>query len=148
MLKEIFTRIQHKYDTEENWENSSLVPLAGELITYEGENPKFKIGNGEAAVNDLPFVSDEVATKALNEYIESNNEVVADVKAAVLAVDEKAQSVLDMANNGEFKGETGANGYGVIGMDVINGELYITTEGVDDVNFVINNNGDLIYNFS
>ena len=60
--KEFNTRITHKHDTEAHWvlaENFS--PLQGEIIIYdEDENnlsKRFKIGDGETNVNDLPFIS-------------------------------------------------------------------------------------------
>ena len=55
--KRIKTRIQHKYDTAENWAKAiNFVPLKGELIIYDfGEERKVKIGDGETLVNDLDF---------------------------------------------------------------------------------------------
>ena len=69
-------RIQFKRDTTENWNNArGFIPLAGEVIVYTdyetktwtveeyGEEvmktaliPNIKIGDGNAYVQDLPFV--------------------------------------------------------------------------------------------
>ena len=69
-------RIQFKRDTTENWNNArGFIPLAGEVIVYTdyetktwtveeyGEKvmktaliPNIKIGDGNAYVQDLPFV--------------------------------------------------------------------------------------------
>lgn len=57
--KRFNARVVHKHDTEENWLKSSLVPLQGEIICFDiDENysyERFKIGDGAANVNDLPF---------------------------------------------------------------------------------------------
>lgn len=58
--KKFLTRIQHKYDTEANWEKATnFTPKKGELIIYDiDENynySRFKIGDGATSVVDLPF---------------------------------------------------------------------------------------------
>lgn len=54
------TRIKHKHDIEANWIVSKLMPLDGEIIIYDPDEdhgiPRFKVGDGERALNDLPFV--------------------------------------------------------------------------------------------
>lgn len=54
------TRIKHKHDIEANWLISKLMPLDGEIIIYDPDEdhdiPRFKVGDGETALNDLPFV--------------------------------------------------------------------------------------------
>lgn len=71
--KKINTRIQQKHDTAANWEtagNNGFIPLAGEIIVYDGDDesaPKFKVGDGVLQadgrtvsgtnINDLPFVT-------------------------------------------------------------------------------------------
>lgn len=61
-------RIQIKHDLEENWQKAvNFIPLAGELIIYDGiiedgkyiKMPKFKLGDGITKVNDLPFFMQE-----------------------------------------------------------------------------------------
>ena len=47
MQNTLNTRILLKHDTPENWEALiTFTPLAGELIVYDGEHPRFKIGDG------------------------------------------------------------------------------------------------------
>lgn len=73
-------RIKSKHDTTENWNNAKgFVPMAGEIIIYDdyqtktwteteyGETvtktkniPGIKIGTGNAYVQDLAFVSDDI----------------------------------------------------------------------------------------
>lgn len=66
--KKIKTRIQCKHDTHVNWKKAgSFVPYDGELIVYHNSadtesstnyiegNTKFKIGDGQKTVGNLPF---------------------------------------------------------------------------------------------
>ena len=69
-------RIQNKHDTEANWNAAvNFKPLAGELIIYDKDNthstPRFKVGDGNTLVDNLPFVSDNLNTleAKLNENI-------------------------------------------------------------------------------
>ena len=60
MAKSLKTRIQHKHDTEANWQQAvTFVPLAGEIIIYDADDanstPRVKIGDGSTLVNDLGF---------------------------------------------------------------------------------------------
>lgn len=51
------TRIQLKYDTLDNWYNSALIPLRGEICIaelYDG-SIGIKVGNGESDFNDLSW---------------------------------------------------------------------------------------------
>lgn len=59
-LKEFYSRIVHKHDTEANWNKATaFVPLQGEIIIYDKDEnynyERIKIGNGETAVPNLPF---------------------------------------------------------------------------------------------
>lgn len=62
MAKNIKTRIQNKHDIEANWLQSTLVPLAGELIIYDKDEThdyvRFKIGDGETLAARLPFATE------------------------------------------------------------------------------------------
>lgn len=85
-MKEYKTRIKSKHDTTANWNNASgFIPLAGEIIvyddyktkTYEDDGeiktkmiPGIKIGSGNAYVQDLAFVDDDLRDK-LMEHIEN-----------------------------------------------------------------------------
>lgn len=58
--------MQQRHDTEAKWENSNYIPLKGEIIVYDvdGTNlyERFKIGDGENKVTDLPFLTSSYAT--------------------------------------------------------------------------------------
>lgn len=66
---EIRTRIIQKHDIAQNWENSELIPLQGEIIIYDiDENynyERIKIGDGVTLAKDLPFV--KAASEAIIE---------------------------------------------------------------------------------
>lgn len=58
--KNFNTRIIHKHDTEANWlKAENFIPKKGELIVYDKDvnysYSRFKIGDGETFVNNLPF---------------------------------------------------------------------------------------------
>lgn len=79
-------RIRLKHDTTVNWNNArGFVPMAGEVIIYDDyqvktwqeqeygeivtktENiPGIKIGDGQAYVQDLPFVDKDLREKLMN----------------------------------------------------------------------------------
>lgn len=80
MSATVNTRIKIKHDTTENWNNAiGFIPLPGELIVYDdyetktyqveeyGETvtktvniPNVKIGTGNAYVQDLAFIGDDI----------------------------------------------------------------------------------------
>lgn len=58
--KHLKTRIVNKHDVEANWAKAvNFIPLEGELIVYDADDthtePRFKLGDGETKVADLPF---------------------------------------------------------------------------------------------
>ena len=62
MDKKFNARVQHKIDTQENWEKATnFIPLKGELIIYDidanNTSRRIKIGDGITPVNNLEFVS-------------------------------------------------------------------------------------------
>ena len=79
-------RIQSKHDTTANWDKAvGFIPLPGEIIIYDdwqtktytveeyGETvtktvniPNIKIGTGNAYVQDLGFVSDDLRDQLMN----------------------------------------------------------------------------------
>ena len=64
MDKKFNARVQHKIDTQENWEKATnFIPLKGELIIYDidanNTSRRIKIGDGITPVNDLEFVSEQ-----------------------------------------------------------------------------------------
>ena len=81
MLNTLNTRILLKHDTPENWEAlTTFTPLAGELIIYDGEHPRFKIGDGQTLLQNLKF-TDELKADIVNPSFEGevriNDEKVA-----------------------------------------------------------------------
>lgn len=76
-MNTLTTRIQLKRDTTENWNNTrGFVPLAGEVIIYTDYKsievngvtkyiPGIKIGTGNAYVQDLAFVDDDLRDKLI-----------------------------------------------------------------------------------
>lgn len=82
MEKNIKTRIQHKHDTEANWNKATgFIPKIGELIVYDADGtysyPRFKVGDGITSVVNLAFANEQVlSTQAIygtNPY-ENENE--------------------------------------------------------------------------
>ena len=74
-MPNITTRIRQKHDTASNWASAvNFTPMAGELIVYDIDDtttyPRFKVGNGQDNINDLPF-SDEhyVLDEELGGYV-------------------------------------------------------------------------------
>ena len=88
-MKEFKSRIKLKHDTTANWNNCiGFIPFEGEIIIYDdyktvtyedhGETrikkiPGIKIGSGNAYVQDLGFVDDELRDR-LMEHI--NNQQI------------------------------------------------------------------------
>ena len=82
MSATINTRIQFKRDTTQHWNDAhGFIPFEGEIIVYndyktiikeiDGESvqvqiPGMKIGDGQAYVQDLPFVDAELRDKIMN----------------------------------------------------------------------------------
>lgn len=57
------TRIAQKHDIETNWDKAvNFVPYEGEVIVYDADSthtrPRIKVGDGNAVVSALPFVSE------------------------------------------------------------------------------------------
>lgn len=71
--KKINSRIQQKHDVAANWAKATnFIPKKGEIIIYDAEYNtsgvetapvRFKIGNGSATVNALPFVKTDNGVK-------------------------------------------------------------------------------------
>lgn len=58
--KEFIARLQQKHDTEVNWKKAvNFIPKMAEIIVYDPDETntksRFKIGDGETNVNELPF---------------------------------------------------------------------------------------------
>ena len=72
------SRIQNKHDTEAHWNAAvNFKPLAGELIIYDEDNthstPRFKVGDGNTLVNNLPFYPSGDVTAAGNNTFTGSN---------------------------------------------------------------------------
>ena len=66
--KEILTRIQHKYDTQTNWEKATgFTPKKGELIIYS-DIKKFKVGDGNSKLSALQFYDIDLSSYATKAY--------------------------------------------------------------------------------
>lgn len=85
--KTVNTRIQNKYDTQENFSQATFTPLKGEILFYDVdgslENRKMKVGDGETAIGNLPFFDKRISgtvTKEIGGI--SKNKVYTDAKVA------------------------------------------------------------------
>ena len=68
--KEILTRIQHKYDTQTNWEKATgFTPKKGELIIYS-DIKKFKVGDGNSKLSALQFYDIDLSSYATKAYVD------------------------------------------------------------------------------
>jgi hypothetical protein len=70
--KIVNARITLKHDTEENWTKAvGFIPRASEPIVYDEDDThpykRFKIGDGERNVNDLPFINDIITNDEIDE---------------------------------------------------------------------------------
>ena len=75
MQNTLNTRILLKHDTPENWAAlTTFVPLTGELIVYDGEYPRFKIGDGQTLLQNLKF-TDEPKANVENPVFSGSMEV-------------------------------------------------------------------------
>ena len=66
--KNMNTRIQHKHDTEANWNKAvNFIPKIGEIIVYDIDKnynyPRIKIGDGIKTITNLKFIDADLATK-------------------------------------------------------------------------------------
>lgn len=73
-MPNITTRIRQKHDTAANWASAvNFTPLAGELIVYDADDtttyPRFKVGNGQDNINDLPFSDEHYVTVSSSQTI-------------------------------------------------------------------------------
>lgn len=80
-------RIQQKHDIEANWKKAvNFKPLAGELIVYDADSAhttaRFKIGDGNTPINDLPFVDISGELEAVPNTIPKRDEYGA-IKIAI-----------------------------------------------------------------
>lgn len=61
--KTLNTRIVLTHDVEANWTESTFVPSRGEVVIYDPDltcaYARFKIGDGQSTITELPFVIDQ-----------------------------------------------------------------------------------------
>ena len=66
--KEIKGRIVHKHDIEENWKKATgFTPKNGEIVIYDDQKQKIKIGDGINNVNDLDFIIPSAISELTND---------------------------------------------------------------------------------
>ncbi len=87
--KTLNVRFQQKIDTAENWANSTIELLAGE-IAIESDTNKFKFGNGKDVYKDLPYAGiDQAQLDAIDDnyyrVIPNEGETDAQAIARVIA---------------------------------------------------------------
>lgn len=81
--KKIQSRIQHKHDTEANWNQiTDFIPKNGEIIIYDKDEnyiaPRLKIGDGINNLHNLSFVNEELMAEiiALNMQLTPLNSAI------------------------------------------------------------------------
>ena len=90
------TRIKQKIDSLDNWTNSTLILLSGEIAVVDMGNGKFrmKVGDGVSTFNDLPYVSGGTAVNV------DSHSAVDEFSVIHISKDEYEQRVA--ANNGSI----------------------------------------------
>lgn len=113
-------RIQNKHDTEANWNAAvNFKPLAGELIIYDEDNthstPRFKVGDGNTLVNNLPFYPSGDVTVAGNNIFSGTNTFKTEISGGLY------RTLIDQ------------NGISVGGGPATSGILIDVTYGLDNI---------------
>ena len=101
----IKTRIIHKHDTEEHWElATNFIPKKGEIIVYDKDPTynyeRFKIGDGELTVNNLPFADDNKVNRA--EYESTTTALQASINEKLPLAGGVLTGVPHLANNERY----------------------------------------------
>lgn len=97
-------RIFQKHDTEANWKKNgtNFIPGPGEIIIYDKDEehsiPRFKIGDGQQAINDLPFAGSDLSGTVLYTPQTLTEEQQTQARTNIGAVSE--EDVIDMIENG------------------------------------------------
>ena len=116
MANELQTRIQLKHDKKANWDGKdNFIPLLGEMIIYEEDSdtkyPRFKIGDGEKTVNELPFATAKEIEAAINNALTTGgaiyNSIEAAKSAAVTQAVNQAKTDITINTLGGIKGTWG-----------------------------------------
>lgn len=89
-MKTVKTRIVNKHDNTTNWktanDNSSFTPLSGEIIIYDDDARKIKIGDGVTTVDNLPFIIPGVGDENNLGLIKSGKDILIDEDGLVEVV--------------------------------------------------------------
>lgn len=123
MSKTVNTRVKLKYDTYANWNSvgSTFTPLKGEVIYYS-DLSKFKVGDGETALNDLSYFTTDTG-----DYVTlSTSQTIAGVKTFNAPTNksgtEQATAVFKTANGGQIIfGKEAGNSGSMIALDQVAG---------------------------
>ena len=117
MAEEIIlkAKVMHKHETEEDWEKSNYVPRESELVVYDEDNnhnyKRFKIGDGDKKVKDLPFSTGLALEDGEGkESIQSPSSIAKGIYSIALGCETKAESQTSIslgraniaAGNGSF----------------------------------------------
>ena len=89
-------RIQQKYDTVANWRNSQLILLLGEIALDETNG--VKIGDGVKTWNNLPYVTDELASQLSSAIVTLNNKIDTvdeNMQSAVVALSNRIDTIVN-----------------------------------------------------
>ena len=151
------TRLKLKYDTFDNWQSSTFIPLAGEVcictsgeLTPDTDDVLLKVGNGKDRFSALPWVSamaGDVHSWAKQSVDEFAGWVAKTPKTVTLSVnDEEKTYTIEEAiklirNEIVAGGETSAI---TISDDSVNGKIKYTAKqgGTDIVESIEINSGD------
>lgn len=100
--QEIKTRIKNLHGTEEQWNaKPTFVPNKAELVVYDPDSDhayaRFKIGDGENFVTDLPFAGAEELAEALAGYVTLDTEQTITGKK-IFQTAASGQFIVDSAN--------------------------------------------------
>ena len=142
--KTIKSRIIHKHDIAANWEKAtSFTPKQGEIIVYdidsEYDYERFKIGDGEKNVNDLPFYESHLQEeiKFVTETVEDLSDTVeVNYNESIIALSVDGQVVTYIKGDGTshtFITQDTNTTYS-LGTDEVTGltKLYATTGNAED----------------
>ena len=74
--REVRSRVVLKHETEADWAKSSFVPKQNELVYFDPDElhpfSRYKIGDGETNVNELPFADCIIASDTEPELLGRN----------------------------------------------------------------------------
>lgn len=130
--KEINARVLLKYDTAENWAQATFTPKRGEMIIYAPDEEKnipvrYKIGDGETPIYDLPFVTTSEGDVTISQFKEQF--AVGDTAGEISSVTEWATATSPSGFTQRQRSCCYGNGYYVIAG--LAGQMVYSTNGID-----------------